>query len=152
MIECPGDVRLDSEGNPMTRQSGKHAGQIKRKVLRHDVVMEAKRHVGWSEMPPDQRPSLAQVAYEAGNVWLRDWESKLGFLMDNQALRVDGDANHCLKRRRDESGAAVASIFRPSILRGVLTVTDRTSFTKALLQGIGPVKGFGCGMLLIRRV
>ncbi|MCI5220551.1 MAG: type I-E CRISPR-associated protein Cas6/Cse3/CasE, partial [Candidatus Electrothrix sp. LOE2] len=33
-----------------------------------------------------------------------------------------------------------------------LTVTDPNVFTRALFRGIGPAKGFGCGLLLVRRV
>jgi CRISPR system Cascade subunit CasE len=34
---------------------------------------------------------------------------------------------------------------------GMLQVTDRERFTAAIAQGIGPAKGFGCGLLSIAR-
>jgi len=34
---------------------------------------------------------------------------------------------------------------------GTLTVTDEALFRQALKQGIGPAKGFGCGLLLCER-
>lgn len=35
---------------------------------------------------------------------------------------------------------------------GVLTVNDPTRLTDLLEKGVGPAKGFGCGLLLVRRV
>lgn len=34
---------------------------------------------------------------------------------------------------------------------GALTVTEPDAFNRALLRGIGHAKGFGCGLLLVRR-
>jgi CRISPR system Cascade subunit CasE len=67
-------------------------------------------------MPPDERPSLAHLAYEAGSCWLREKEARLG-------CRIEGE----------------------------LSVTD-PEFLPALLNGIGPTKTFGCGLLLVRRL
>ena len=35
---------------------------------------------------------------------------------------------------------------------GLLTVADPEKFLSTLYGGIGPAKGFGCGLLLIKRV
>ena len=35
---------------------------------------------------------------------------------------------------------------------GLLTVTDKQAFEKSLFFGIGPAKGMGCGMLMVRRI
>ena len=35
---------------------------------------------------------------------------------------------------------------------GLLTVTAPEKFLSALYGGIGPAKGFGCGLLLVKRV
>ena len=35
---------------------------------------------------------------------------------------------------------------------GILEVTDPERFQNTLFNGIGPAKGFGCGLLLVRRV
>lgn len=152
VVERPGAVVLDADGKPKLRRSGARAGQEKYKVLRHDVVMDAKRRMGWNEMPPNQRPSLALVAYEAGNCWLRDREEGLGFRVDTQGLRVDSYATHCLKGRRDESGRCRGISLSTLDFEGVLTVTGVEAFTKTLLNGIGPAKSFGCGLILVRRV
>ncbi len=35
---------------------------------------------------------------------------------------------------------------------GVLTVADPKLFLETLYEGIGPAKGFGCGLMLVRRI
>ncbi len=37
-------------------------------------------------------------------------------------------------------------------LEGFLMVVDPKAFAEALYNGVGPAKGFGCGLLLVRRV
>jgi len=36
--------------------------------------------------------------------------------------------------------------------QGILTVTDPELFRKALYEGLGKSKAFGCGLMLVRRV
>lgn len=50
-------------------------------------------------------------------------------------------------RKGDRAGKLVTSTFD-----GVLQVSDPVHLTKLLENGVGPAKGFGCGLLLLRRV
>ncbi len=118
---------------------------------RHDVVMDAKQRMGWMDVPPDERPSLAHVAYEAGSCWLRDKEARLGCLIEAKRLRVDGHFVHCLKGRRDEKGNCRGIALSTLDFEGELSVTDPEIFLPALLKGIGSAKAFGCGLMLVRR-
>jgi CRISPR system Cascade subunit CasE len=49
--------------------------------------------------------------------------------------------------KKGESGK-----FAPIEFEGILRVINPESFVTALQNGIGPAKGFGCGLMLVRRV
>lgn len=133
-------------------KNGLRAKGATRKRIRHDVVMDAKRRVGWKDLPPDKRPSLAQLAYEAGSCWLREREARFGCQLEAKRLRVDSHSVHCLKGRRDEKGNCRGIVLSTLDFEGELSVTDPKIFLSALLKGIGPAKGFGCGLMLVRRL
>ena len=118
---------------------------------RHDVVMDAKQRLGWKDLPPDERPSLAHVAYEAGSCWLREKETRLGCLIEAKCLRVDSHFDYRLKGRRDEKGNCRGIALSTLDFEGELSVTDPEIFLPALLKGIGSAKAFGCGLMLVRR-
>lgn len=112
---------------------------------RHDVVMDAKKRMGWKELPDDSRPTMAHVAYEAGACWLRDREERLGCTVANDSLRVDG---YRTWRQRGRKNVELSTLD----FDGNLVVSDHARFLEALLLGVGRAKGFGCGLLLVRRL
>lgn len=107
--------------------------------------------MGWKDMPPDERPSLAHVAYEAGSCWLREREDHLGCRVEPDRLHVDSHTTHCLKARRDEKGKCLGIALSTLDFEGELQVTEPEKFLSSLLSGIGPAKAFDCGLLLVRR-
>lgn len=104
---------------------------VTRQGRRHDVVMDAKREGNGS-------------IQEVGAAWLEERAGRLGFQV-NQVV-VDGYLAHCYHPRGQREIR-----FSTLDFDGWLTVTDPRSFTRTLFQGIGPAKGFGCGLLLARR-
>ena len=40
----------------------------------------------------------------------------------------------------------------PAMFEGILRVDDPDALVKVLEDGIGPAKGFGCGLMLVRRI
>jgi len=48
--------------------------------------------------------------------------------------------------------AGVNSRFSSVDFLGDLEITDVEKFTKALFQGIGRAKAFGCGLMLVKRI
>jgi CRISPR system Cascade subunit CasE len=133
-------------------KNGLSVRDVTRKRIRHDVVMDAKQRMGWKDLPPDERPSLAHVAYEAGSCWIREKEARMGCQIEPGRLHVDGHFVHCLKGRRDEKGNCRGIALSTLDFEGELSVTDPEIFLPALLNGIGPAKAFGCGLLLVRRL
>lgn len=112
---------------------------------RHDVVMDAKKRMGWKELSDESRLSLSHVAYEAGSCWLRDREERLGCTVANDGLRVDG---YSTWRQRGRKNIELSTLD----FDGYLIVNDQARFLEALLLGVGRGKSFGCGLLLVRRI
>jgi CRISPR system Cascade subunit CasE len=61
-------------------------------------------------------------------------------------FQAEGYQWHALSRKGRDAG------FSSVDFEGEIEVLDSELFTKALFDGIGPAKGFGCGLMLIRRV
>ncbi len=88
-----------------------------------------------------------------------------------QERAVTAAAQHWLIKRGEHHGFAIDSVqatgyqwhtlmkpgshrnsgFSTMDYEGVLTVTDAAAFLNVLNSGLGPSKGFGCGLLMIRR-
>ena len=60
---------------------------------------------------------------------------------------MDGYRTHTVRRR-----GRAPICFSTLDFSGLLTVTAPEKFLSALYGGIGPAKGFGCGLLLVKRV
>ncbi|WP_127476015.1 type I-E CRISPR-associated protein Cas6/Cse3/CasE [Sulfurivermis fontis] len=115
---------------------------------RHDVVMDHKRKIGFKDLPRSMRLSLPQIMREAGLKWLRSRAAKHGFSFDDGLVTVDAYEQH--QSLKKEGGKPIS--FSTLDFGGVLTVTDSATFCQTLFNGIGPAKGLGCGMLMVRRV
>ena len=112
---------------------------------RDDVVMQAKRAEAEQQPDPARRASQAELVQRVGPKWLADRSERCGFALEE--LLVDGYFQHRIYKRGNKEPIRISSLD----YQGVLRITDLAAFEKALFQGIGPAKGFGCGMLLIRR-
>jgi len=120
---------------------------------RHDVVMDAKTRIRFNRLPHQQRPHVATLIQEAGLAWLKDRDVAYGFLVEDHketpTVRADGYVLHRLFKRE----ATKPITFSTLDFNGILTVTDADVFIKeCLYKGIGPAKGFGCGLMMIRRL
>lgn len=126
--------------NPVVTREGEAGSRSKR----HDVVMDAKHQMNWKNLPEGRRPTLAYVAQKAGETWLRARAERLGCKFDDATLRADG-----YRTWRKHSAKSIELSMLD--LEGCLTIADPARFADALLKGVGPAKGFGCGLLLVRR-
>ncbi len=113
---------------------------------RHDVVMNRKHAPDYRDLPERERPPLAQLVQEAGIHWLETRAERCGFAFEETAVRVDGYVRHRLPARGKGKPIQLSTLD----FTGVLEVTDPEAFTATLVQGIGPAKAFGCGLLLVR--
>ncbi|ACL16915.1 type I-E CRISPR-associated protein Cas6/Cse3/CasE [Methanosphaerula palustris] len=115
------------------------------KQHRHDVVMDMKTALKDSK-PGDQWPAEDQIIQEAGLVWLANQGNAKGFSLQDGAVRVDGYTQHRFVKPKKKQMVQISTLD----FTGLLTVTDPERFTTALFNGIGPAKGFGCGLMMVR--
>lgn len=114
------------------------------KQHRHDVVMEAKTR---QKEKPDALPREADIVQQAGFDWLAQKGEATGFSISAEDIRADGYLQHRFKNPRKNHEIRISTLN----FTGLLTVTDPDPFLQALFTGIGPAKGFGCGMMMIKR-
>lgn len=120
--------------NPVVCRAGK----------RHDVVMDRKRRTGWSGSSAGGRQPQALVVQDALSDWLAARAGGLGVRL----VRVLADG-YRVWRFRKPSGRRVS--LGVADLSGTLEIVDAERFLQAWKRGVGPAKGFGCGLMLIRR-
>jgi len=118
------------------------------KRQRHDVVMNEKHKIGFSQLAADKRPSMPELIQLSGEKWLSSRSEKQGFEIAEQGFMVESYDQHRSTKRGNSNPIRYSTMD----LTGVLRVTDPEQFTESLLKGIGPAKAFGCGLLLVRRL
>ncbi len=118
------------------------------KGKRHDVVMEAKTELKNSNKPRNDWPPVAEIMQKKGMDWLTARSEKNGFSINDNEVRVDGYRQHSSFKGKGNSAIRFSSLD----FTGLLNVTDQDKFLKALFEGIGPAKGFGCGMIMVRKI
>ena len=118
------------------------------KLHRHDVVMDAKTDIDKHENGTDENISLAGIVQEEGTKWLEMRSEKYGFSIDHNHIRADGYQQHVVHKRKTTSPIRFSTLD----IGGVLTVIEPELFVKVLYKGIGPAKGFGCGMMMVKKL
>lgn len=141
---------FDLRANPVVTHS------VDGKSRRDDVVMHKKKQLlserglnRWSDWDnaDTEKPLLYEIVQDSCAHWLERRSEACGFRLvesrDQQQLRVDG----YLQQKADKKGIRFSTVD----FSGVLEVVDPSRFRKALFEGIGKAKAFGCGLMLIRR-
>ena len=112
---------------------------------RYDVVMDyKKRELQDKEIPRHEWPSQAAMAQKAATAWLQKRAGSNGFGVEPGQVLVQG--YHQIRFSKKGHKVSLASLE----LCGQLTVLEPEAFRKALYGGIGPAKGYGFGLLLVR--
>ena len=113
---------------------------VKRDGKRHDIVRDAALS---GRYPADATREV--LASQVGPDWLRQRSEALGF-----GLRAVAASRYTGHRawRRDQPPLRMSSLD----FDGTLEVLDVARFLTTLRRGIGHARGFGCGLLLIRRL
>jgi len=119
---------------------------VTKKRVRHDVVMDAKKKMGWQNMPVQNRPSMAQLIQKTGFGWLQKRSRENGFVVEDKKVRVDGYMQHCFLKKSKNIKLSTLE------LNGVLKVENTEDFLRMLYGGLGPAKGFGCGLMLVKKI
>lgn len=119
-----------------------------RRQYRHDVIMEAKTRLKQAGQLEGYRPPENEIVQEEGYHWLATRALQHGFAVNEGEVRVDGYRQHRFVKSKGSHQVRFSTVE----ITGVLTVADPELFRKALNKGVGPAKGFGCGLMLVRRV
>lgn len=109
---------------------------------RHDVVMARKREL----RDRGEEAPHAAIVQEAGSAWLARRAESIGASFEAEELRIEGYRSHRFQTP-DGREIAISGIDYD----GLLTVTDPARFSQVLMKGVGPAKGFGFGLLLVKR-
>lgn len=125
--------------NPVVKKRDENGKQC-----RHDVVMDYKFHRDES----DQKVPLVETVQHAGFFWLSTRAKEYGFSIKNGEVVADGYMQHSFRKKK---GSHVVK-FSTIEFSGLLEVVDAARFLSTLYHGIGPEKGFGCGMMLVKPV
>ncbi len=109
---------------------------------RFDVVQDARKPYRERGEEPPPRAALAQ---QEGAKWLLTRQEALGLHFEDQSLVVES-----YTVRQYWRGGHKAR-FGTLDFAGFAAVRDADKAFGALCKGVGPAKGFGCGLLLARR-
>lgn len=143
-------LRFALRANPVVTQT-----DDAKRHLRRDVVMVRKHALKRDGVPREGWPSMNVMVQEECGKWLQARAARCGFALAPRAgspapyemqLETSGYRQHEFHTR----GRAPIKVTTVDF-DGVLEVTDATAFLASLSSGIGPAKGFGCGLLLIKR-
>jgi CRISPR system Cascade subunit CasE len=118
-----------------------------KKHHRHDVVMNAKNQLKTEGILREKWPSEAEIVQKHGFEWLARKGEQYGFRVREQEVRADGYHQEQFYKAKGKHQVNISTID----FTGLLTVTDPERFTDALYGGVGSAKGFGCGLLMVRR-
>jgi CRISPR system Cascade subunit CasE len=122
--------------NPVRTRDGK----------RHDVVMEEKQRLKAQGVRRVDCPLEAEIVQDACGRWLGARAEKASFRPI--AVRVDCYRQHEFYKAEGRRPVRFSTVD----FTGLIEVIDTERFFTTLSGGIGPAKGFGCGLMLIRRV
>lgn len=129
--------RVESSPDPATG---------KRRHKRRDLIYESLRE---QRTAPGPAPTRSEIAQACGEAWLYHRLLSSGFRIDEAA---GGRMNVLCKAYRQHRVHKNAQPITISTLdcEGVGTVIDPGAFEALLPRGLGPAKGFGCGLMLIK--
>ena len=146
--------------NPVVKKTVPSNKGMKGKQSRHDVVMDAKWRIREKSGKDAGAVNMSKLIQQEGFRWLANRSDRCGFSIDpkndfeedsdeeSRKVRVDAYTQHKFIQGAKKRAISLSTLD----YTGVLTVTDKGKFTEALYHGIGPAKGFGCGLMMIRRI
>lgn len=136
--------RFELQANPtVSRKYGSPVHGTRQPSKRHDVLMDAKsNHRGKALAAPLEGNSIADAAL----TWLLQQGARCGMEVQPGSVLTNAYTQHRIVAK----GRNIR--FSSIDYCGVAQVTDPALLKTALLQGIGHARGFGCGLMLVRRM
>ena len=128
------DFRLLANPTVMKTVGDKHK--------RHDVVMDMKKKY----RSEGKEFTMNDIIHDSVAEWVVRKGVLNGFEVDSSSLRI-----HSYSRNESKKSNKTIT-FSTVVIEGTLRVTECILFRDCLFNGIGSAKGFGCGMLMIKRI
>ena len=134
--------------NPVVKKTVPASPGNKAKQSRHDVIMDAKKRLREESGKNAGSISMNELIQQEGFRWLKSRSERCGFSINEGGVRVDAYTQHNFMQGAKKRKISLSTVD----YNGILTVTDKEKFLEALSKGIGPAKGFGCGLMMIRHI
>ena len=114
------------------------------KHQRHDVVMDMKRRCKerGEDMP------MEEIVHSAVMKWMERKGVSNGFEISDP----DHAIVHSYLRNESMKGGVHKIVFSTVVVEGILRVKEPELFRKVMFEGLWPAKGFGCGLMLVKRL
>lgn len=117
---------------------------VKRDGKRHDVIMDAKYKARMSD--GNGAVSIQELIADACGRWFEKRAQENGF----KTLQFRADGYQQIRFNKAKGGKPVR--YSTVDLTGALEVVEPTPVIDMLFNGFGPEKGFGCGLMLVRKI
>ena len=117
------------------------------KAKEYSIIMDAKHQFNKNGKNYQEQFSLDELIHDVGMKWLIRKGEQHGFSVKQFEVRINNDCEYSVK----PPGNKVFTL-RTLDFEGKLKIVDADRFKKALFQGIGSAKAFGCGLMLVRRI
>ena len=108
--------------------------------------MDAKKRIMDEHGDKSKLPPIAEIVQQEGFRWLSSRSERLGFRIEEGQVRADAYNQVNFMQGKKNRKVSLSTID----FTGVLTVSDSEKFLYTLGNGVGPAKGFGCGLMLVR--
>ena len=90
---------------------------------------------------------MDELISDVGIKWLGRKGEQHGFSVRQFDVKIDNDSEYSVSPPEKQ-----AFTLRTLDFEGKLKIVDSDRFKKALFQGIGSAKAFGCGLMLVKRI
>ena len=117
----------------------------KKHSARHDVLLLANREAKEAKLSQSQKAANIK---QAADTWLLNRAEQYGFSLEPEAFMHDRHDVHRFVKAKSKHKVNVSSLD----YHGLLQVEDVELFRQTLFKGLGRARGFGCGMMMIRKV
>eukprot|EP01022_Parablepharisma_sp_SALTPOND_P009506 TRINITY_DN139486_c0_g1_i1.p2 TRINITY_DN139486_c0_g1~~TRINITY_DN139486_c0_g1_i1.p2 ORF type:complete len:120 (+),score=23.28 TRINITY_DN139486_c0_g1_i1:2-361(+) len=117
-----------------------------------DIVQDRRLKLMEEGIARPELPTRLDIAEEVGAQWISKRRESLGFELEyDEESHWPGLIVESYSQERFMKGKGRKVTLSSMDVRGFATVTDPEKLKTALFEGVGCAKGFGFGLLLIRR-
>lgn len=127
-----------------TRVNSSYVIRVNGKRKEVGAVMRSLRKLKAENKPLDTWPDPSQIRNEAGYEWLAKRSDSCGFSVEKDQIGVT--AQHWFNFTNKKEKKVVGEVLD---MEGVLTVTSPELFQQTIIKGMGGLRGFGCGLLML---